>query len=111
MKVFAYIWYGIWLLAVLFALIRGFAFVFMVMAETSPGIGILVFLVRMFFCFAGNSNRNSRNKKLNSDASFFMSGSFPGIRAKVSAYCIEQIPCQSGSGRETFSFFIPMFRK
>ncbi len=49
MKLFIYVWYAIWLLAVLFALIRGFAFVFMVMAETSLGIGILVFLVHMFF--------------------------------------------------------------
>lgn len=49
MKLFMYVWYAIWLLAVLFALIRGFAFVFMVMAETSLGIGILVFLVHMFF--------------------------------------------------------------
>ena len=71
MKLFAYIWYGIWLIAVLFALIRGFAFVFMVMAETSPGIGILVFWVHMFFCSAGNSNSYSGNKKLNSDAAFF----------------------------------------
>ena len=48
-KFYATVWTIIWVCAMIFALIRGFAFVFMVMSEAGPFVGLLVFVVHMFF--------------------------------------------------------------